>query len=161
MKHLKLVLILFSLTACGQGEQAQQSTSIPFKASGDMKQTMEWVLDPAADHLWGSSGSIITAEGTRELAPTTEEEWMAVRHSALVVAETGNLLLMPSRTREGAAWQEMSRGLIEAGLLAEAAAKARDSEALFEAGAQLYRVCKSCHGVYIHDSDSSPETGSP
>ena len=151
MNRLKLIAILLLLGACSPSEQADQTQAIPFKATGDMAHTMRWVLDPAADHLWGSTGSIITAEGTEELAPTSEEEWLAVQHSAVVVAETGNLLLMPSRAKDDGPWREMSLGLIEAGLLAESAANARDPDALFEAGGQLYRVCKSCHAVYIED----------
>jgi hypothetical protein len=115
----------------------------------DVKQTMNWVLDPAADVIWASAGSIITAEGEQDLAPTTEEGWNGVRHSAAVVAEVGGLLRLPGRARDQGEWLEISNGLTAAGLLALQAAQAQDKEALFDAGARLYSVCVSCHQHYI------------
>lgn len=165
MKHTKvgpiglLIPILFLLAACSPSEkeqpQTQQPESIPFKLAGDVKYTMQWVLDPAADHIWESAGTIITAEGERELAPTTDEGWLAVQHSAAVVAETGNLLLMPGRAVDNGTWKDIAHGLVAAGLSAQAAAKAHDSDALFDAGGQIYRVCNSCHSAYIHNVESS------
>ena len=153
MNHARLLIISLLLTACGQQEQAAPEKSIPFKPTGDVKHLMQWVLDPAADHLWDSAGSIITAEGTEDLAPTSDEAWLAVQHSAVVVAEAGNLLLMPGVAEDDGAWQDISLGLIEAGLRAKSAAEAHDAEALFDAGGQLYRVCLSCHAIYIKDDE--------
>ncbi|MBQ0719134.1 MAG: hypothetical protein KBT88_12250 [Gammaproteobacteria bacterium] len=161
MKQSKLALaVLFlALTGCGPSEQAktpeEQTGSNPFKLSGDVKHIMQWVLDPAADGVWDSAGSIITAAGTKELAPTTDEGWMAVEHSAAVVAASGNLLLMPGRAVDDEGWQNIAQGLVEAGLLAQAAAKNQDSDALFDAGGQIYRVCKACHSVYIQDEEAT------
>lgn len=98
---LFVLSLLFALTACSPSEQAtqqvEQTGSDAFKLSGDVKHIMKWVLDPAAFGVWGSAGSIITAAGTRELAPTTDDGWKAVEHSAAVVAASGNLLMMPGR----------------------------------------------------------------
>lgn len=146
MKITVIILCALLITGCNQPEQVKP---IPFESTGDVKHIMQWVLDPAADHLWGSAGSIITEAGTEELAPTTEEGWLAVQHSAVVVAETANLLLMPSRTKDDEAWREIALGLVSAGLRAKSAAEAKNGEELFEAGAQLYRVCKSCHAIYV------------
>ncbi|MEZ0122631.1 MAG: hypothetical protein AB9Q22_13800 [Candidatus Reddybacter sp.] len=151
-KLLALSLLL-TLAACSPSEQAtqqvEQAESNAFKLSGDVKHIMQWVLDPAAFGVWGSAGSIITAAGTRELAPTTDDGWQAVEHSAAVVAASGNLLMMPGRAVDNEGWKNIAQGLVDAGLLAQAAAKNQDSDALFDAGAQIYRVCKACHSVYI------------
>lgn len=162
MNPIKLALtslLLSALTGCGPSEQAtsptEQAGSSPFKLSGDVKHIMQWVLDPAVDGVWDSAGSIITAAGTRELAPTTDEGWLAVEHSAAVVAASGNLLLMPGRAVDDEGWRNISQGLVEAGLLAQAAAKNQDSDALFDAGGQIYRVCKACHSVYVQDDGAS------
>ena len=157
MYYAKLMVLLLLLTACGQQEQAEQAKPTVFKPTGDVMHLMAWVLDPAADHVWDSAGSIITATGTRELAPTTDEGWLAVQHSAAVIAETGNLLLMPGLIRDNGDWQDISHGLIAAGMRAKAAAEAQDTDALFDAGGQIYRVCTSCHSLYIHGDDESPE----
>jgi hypothetical protein len=126
---------------------------VPFKPIGDVKQTMQMVLDPAADLIWDSAGSIITAEGVEELAPTTDEGWLAVQHSAAVVAETGNLLLMPGRAKDEQDWREISQALTGAGLTVLRAAKAKDADALFDAGGELYNVCVSCHRQYWPDEN--------
>ena len=114
----------------------------------DVRQTMEWILDPSADVLWDSAGTIITAEGESELAPTTDEGWDNVRNHAAIVAETGNLLRMPGRSA-GVDWNEFAQGLVAAGQRAIEAAEAHDSDALFDAGGQLYRVCLGCHQQYL------------
>ena len=159
MFHIRLALILLLLAACSQSEPpgalTEQTKAVPFKPTGDVKHLMQWVLDPATDKVWDSAGFIITTEGTADLQPTTKEGWLAVQHSAAVVAESGNLLMMPGLARDDGAWRDMSLGLIEAGLRAKAAADAHDADALFEAGGQIYRVCKSCHSVYMQDDEVS------
>jgi hypothetical protein len=145
--RITFIALCFLLVAgCNQPEQARP---LVFESTGDVKHIMKWVLDPAADHLWDSAGTIITEAGEEELAPTTNEGWLAVQHSAVVVAESANLLLMPDRTRDDDAWREISLGLVSAGMRAKAAAEAKNPDELFEAGAQLYRVCKSCHAIYV------------
>ncbi len=161
MKLYKLasfVLLFGSLFGCSPDErialpEAQKGTSV-YKLSGDVKHIMQWVLDPAVDGIWGSAGTIITADGSKELAPTTDEGWLAVEHSAAVVAASGNLLLMPGRAVDDEGWRNISQGLVEAGLVAQAAAKNQDSDALFDAGGQIYRICKACHSVYIQGEEA-------
>ncbi len=158
MRHGGFLLLALLLTGCGQSEQSasqmQYTEAPPFQPTGDVKHLMQWVLDPAADQVWGSSGSIITAAGTQDLTPTTDAGWLAAQHSAAVVAEGGNLLLMPGLARDHKDWQDFSLGLVAAGQLAMAAAAERDAEALFDAGGQIYRVCASCHAVYIQGEES-------
>ena len=109
---------------------------------------MEWILDPAADLIWDSAGFIITAEGEQDLQPTTEEGWQEVVRNAAVLAEAGNLLMLPGRNA-GDDWLEYSRGLTDAAILALRAAEAKDSDALFDAGGRIYQVCLACHGQYL------------
>lgn len=146
MRYLVFVLTL-GLVSCAESVTEPP----PYKAVGDIKSTMAHVLEPAADVIWDSAGSIITEEGEQALAPTTEEGWLAVRHGAQVVAETGNLLMMPGRGMPGDDWVEISQGLITMGEKAMAAADAQDEEALFQAGGELYNVCVSCHQIYWAD----------
>lgn len=114
----------------------------------DVRQTMDWILFPAADVVWDSAGFIVTAEGEVDLSPTTDEGWAHVRNSAAAVAETGNLLLMPGRTA-GADWDTFARDLTRVGQVVMAAADVQDAEALFDAGGELYEVCRGCHAKYM------------
>ena len=128
---------------------------LPVQPVGDLHDTMTWVLDPAADVIWGSTGWIITAQGAQDLTPTTEEGWDKVRHSAWVVAESGNLLLMPHLLpeRDAEAWVEFARGMTRVAQQALAAVDAQDSDALFETGGNLYNVCLACHQVYARGEE--------
>jgi hypothetical protein len=94
----------------------------------------------------------MTLEGTEEIAPKTFAEWEALRSAAMTVAESGNLLLMPGRMQEGAEWRELSLALIASGRVALAAAQARDPEAVFEAGGELYTVCNDCHAAFAPEA---------
>ena len=128
---------------------------LPVQVVGDLHDTMTWVLDPAADVIWDSAGWVLTAEGTEDLAPTTDEAWDRVRHGAAVLAESGNLLLMPHLVpaTDDEAWVEFSQGMTRVAQEALAAVDARDSDALFETGGHLYNVCLACHQVYARDEE--------
>lgn len=128
---------------------------LPVQAVGDLHDTMTWVLDPAADVIWGSTGWIITAEGAEDLTPTTEEGWNRVRHSAAVLAESGNLLLLPHLLPETdtEAWVEFASGMTRVARQAMAAVDSEDSAALFEAGGHLYNVCLACHQAYARGEE--------
>ena len=47
---------------------------------------------------------------------------------------------------------EYSQALVAAGITARDAAIAQDADALFEAGARLYNVCRACHNRYINEA---------
>ena len=54
----------------------------PFQATVPMHDLMESMFDPTADVIWESVGTIVTAEGTFDKAPQTDEEWDVVRAAA-------------------------------------------------------------------------------
>ena len=125
---------------------------LPFDEVADVRQLMLTVVDPAADVYWDSVGTIMTIEGTEEIAPSTLQEWEAVRNAAIVIAESGNLLLMPGRAEEGEQWTGLARALIASGRVALSAAEARDPEAVFYAGGEMYLVCSECHATFAPDT---------
>ncbi len=114
---------------------------------------MDWILDPHADVIWASAGSVVTAEGTQDLAPTTEEGWVTVRNAAATIAEFSNLLMMPEHARERAGWVEIAQGLQATAVQLINAADHHDADAVFNYGGQLYDVCVSCHQIYL-ETDS-------
>jgi hypothetical protein len=61
---------------------------------------------------------------------------------------------MPGRAG-GADWIAYARGLHATGRQAMAAAEARDADALFEAGGQLYQACVACHTRYWVPGDEA------
>jgi hypothetical protein len=148
-----LVLCMLGLAACSDRPEpnAEATTAAAqgpaFQPVIDTRQTMVWVLEPLADVLWDSAGTIITAEGSTELAPTTDEGWAEVIRAAATLAESGNLLMLPGRSM-GDDWDEYATGLISASELALTAAQDQSSDALFDAGGRIYQVCRACHNQY-------------
>ena len=120
----------------------------PFQPAVDVKTLMASVVDPTADIYWGAVGTVIDDKGVTEITPTTTEEWDAARSAAIVVAETGNLLMMSSRAKDGGEWMKLSRALVDVGQKAIRAAESHNRNAVFDTGAEMYDVCTSCHVKY-------------
>jgi hypothetical protein len=119
-----------------------------YTAVADVKQLMAAVIEPAAEVYWDAVGTVDDSAGSHSYAPTSPEDWTAVRNGALIVAESGNLLMMEGRAKDRGEWIAMSRAMIEAGTRAVAAAEARDTARVFAAGADLYDTCTRCHAAY-------------
>src|SRR5689334_15022131 len=51
-------------------------------------------------------------------APKNDAQWEALQRQALIVAESGNLLMMPGRARDQAKWIEDSKLMVDAGIAA-------------------------------------------
>jgi len=137
---LPAAAVLFLAAAC---------TKPPtFKPVASVKQLMQATIDPAADVLFEAVGTIISSSGVEEIAPKNEEEWATVRYNALTLAESGNLLMIGARARDQGDWIKMSQALVDVGVVALKAAEAKNPEALFEAGGEVYAVCTECHSRY-------------
>ena len=76
----------------------------PFDTTVSVKDLMANVMDPTADVIWESVGTIMTKEGTFEKAPQNDDEWNQVKAAAITVQETGNLLLLPARSGNREVW---------------------------------------------------------
>lgn len=77
--------------------------------------------------------------------PQDDSGWDAVRNSAVLLAESGTLLMRDGRAEDSEVWAATSRALTEAGEAALKAARARDPEAIGEAGNLLIDACERCH----------------
>ena len=146
-RRAALVLVATLLVAASADPVPTPPTS--FHTVLDDKQLMNYVLDPAADVIWGAAGTISTLEGEQSLAPTTQEEWDAVRNAAAVVMESANLLSLPARARDRPDWIGIAGRLVDVGNRIRLAAEAKDETAVFNEGGELYVVCTSCHERYM------------
>ena len=122
--------------------------AIPFKPVASISVLMNAVLEPAAEIVWASVGTLVTAEGIEEFEPRTDDEWTAVRNAAVVVTESGNLLMMEGRARDTGDWITFSQALVEIGARAVEAAEAQDTDAVFQVGGDIYNICAGCHLQY-------------
>jgi hypothetical protein len=119
-----------------------------YKPVADVKQLMQGIVDPSADGVWESVATIFTKQGTEERRPRTAKEWAAVRSHAMTLTESGNLLMMPGRAKDGGDWMKFAQELIDTSAVALRAAEAKDVDGLLNVGGQIDEVCERCHKKY-------------
>jgi hypothetical protein len=146
--HCLGALILLGLAGCG-AQAPPPPPAAPFQLDIQMKDLMNWVLDPNADVVWGAVGTIVTAEGEQKFAPTTDEQWTAVRNSAATVIEAGNLLMLSGRARNQDDWMKKVQEMMRFANQTLEAIEAKDADTLFTAGSDLFLACSNCHAAYI------------
>ena len=122
---------------------------VPFKPVADNKLLMQSVVDPNADVIWDAVKTIITAQGTEEIRPRSDAEWTAVRNSAVALAESGNLLMMAPRAKDGGEWMTLAQELVDTSQAAMRAAESKNADRLFTVGGDIYDACSHCHQRYM------------
>jgi cytochrome c556 len=130
MRMRNLVLVLVALAG---GSQAALAQSV-----GTMSELMIKIIYPTSDPIF-----YITTR-----APASDAQWSELQAQTLTLAESANLLMMPSRARDEGQWMADARLLREAGAAAFRAAKQKDVPALEALNEQLYQSCTSCHMHY-------------
>jgi hypothetical protein len=139
-------LVAITLT-CGLG-CSNTPPAPPYRPIADVKDIMTTIMEPAADAYWDAVGTVIDIDGEHQIAPETQEDWDTARNNAYVFTESGNLLMMPTRARDDGEWMQLAQALIASGEKAIRAAEAKDTTAVFNAGAEVYEACTNCHTKY-------------
>jgi hypothetical protein len=121
----------------------------PFKPLADNKLLMQAIVDPNADIVWEAVKTIDTKEGTEEIRPRNDDAWTAVRNAAVTLAESGNLLMMVPRAKDGGEWMKLSQQMIDTSEAAIRAAEAKNADRLFTVGGDIYEACSACHQKYM------------
>ena len=159
---------LFLAAACGARDPQPE-----YRPTATIKDIMDSTVDPSADFLWDSVATVVTAAGTEERAPRTDEEWTNVRRRAIQLVEATNLLQVPGRhvarpgeksenpgielgpeeietviNQDRAAWIKFAHGLHDAVVPALKAIEAKNVQALSDAGEQIDTACENCHLKY-------------
>lgn len=152
MRSILVLPLLLLLAGCGgpdapAGEQTTGNDS-PMRPVANVQELMLTVVEPAAEGYWDAVGWIIDRDGTQEIRPQNEEEWEAVRNYAYAVTESANLLMMEGRAADQGTWISLSQGMMSIGERAIEAALAKDPEAVFTVGGDLYESCTACHAAY-------------
>jgi hypothetical protein len=139
MLGLKLSLIAGAgLLATTAMAQAPPQPAAMFQAVGTMRQLMIDIIYPTSDAIFYVD---------RE-PPKTEKEWGDLRGQALMLAESGNLLMMDGRARDQKNWIMESKMLIDIGGKAYKAAQAKDIAGILALNDSLNAACVVCHYQY-------------
>src|SRR5437764_10533810 len=94
---------LLAMTGACASQQPQAQQQAPaagdaeYRPTATIKDIMDALVDPGSDYVWDSVETIVSAKGTEEKAPHTDEEWKQVRNHTIMLVEATNLLQMPGR----------------------------------------------------------------
>lgn len=80
--------------------------------------------------------------------PKNQVEWDNFKTQALTLAESANLLMMPSRARDQEKWMADAKLLWEVGNKAYRAAQAKNLDAVNALNDELNTACVTCHMDY-------------
>jgi cytochrome c556 len=173
---LAAVAAAVPLALIGGGFAWSQTTTVQPDANGYIPQAtiveiMDSIVMPAAQALWDAVAVDVTENGTIENAPQTDEEWTALRATAVTLAEATNALIVPGRhaappgtasadpdadelapekidallAKERPAWIAHAHVLHEAAMEALRAVDARSIDGISEAGGTIDAACEGCH----------------
>ena len=134
---MRIISLLF-LTLClvSIGLSAVQEPS--FEPVGTIAELMVDVIYPTSDEIFY----------VMRAPPTNDYEWNLLRGSALILAESGNLLMMEGRSIEDEGWMKNAKQLVDVGTAAFEAAGAHDLDAIIALNAELESSCRTCHEQY-------------
>ena len=126
-------ILLFSMAA------ATMAQAPAYQPVGTVRQVMLDIVAPTSDVIFKVPSQ----------APKDDKEWKTVQDSALMLAETGNLLLLPGRATDNNDWTKFAKALIAQGSKAFKAANAKDAKSLEDIGNDVDQVCEDCHAKYL------------
>lgn len=127
MRILALLLLVLVSPAIAQ--------SPPFLPVATVSEIMEAITLPYSDALLYIQRN----------PPKTDRDWEVLQLQALMLAESGNLLMMKDRARNQGDWMKDSRALVDAGMAAVKATRAKDMEAVLALNEQIVNSCVTCH----------------
>lgn len=141
--------------------------------SAHLRDIMLGTIDPSADVLWSSSGTIIDKDGVHELAPSSAEDWQKLSVAAKQLREgaarliTGFSKVAPEGHRSEAPgielepkeiekligkrrpeFNKLARALDQVAAQFESAIVNKNKMALLDLGERLEHACESCHSTF-------------
>jgi len=125
-------LLLLASAALAQGKTP------PFQPVATISQIMVAITLPYSDALLYIERN----------PPKDDRDWEALQMQALMLAESGNLLMMEGRAKNKGQWMKNARMLVEAGAAAVKATRAKDLQAVLALNDQIVSSCITCHTQY-------------
>ena len=109
------------------------------EAPATVKEVMVTMTIPSSDAIFDAAYE----------PPNDDEQWVAVRKNAVMLVESGKLLMTSERARDNTTWMEMARELVVQAEATLKAAEARNADALLNVSDPLYLSCETCHERYL------------
>jgi len=141
--------IVFAAVAAIAQEAAQPAPT--FRPVGTMSQLMIDIIYPTSDAIFYMDRD----------PPKTSKQWNDLAAQALMLAESGNLLLMEGRARDQKNWVLDSKMMIDLGAKAFKAAQEHNLDALRALNDPLNAACVTCHQQYRPGYHRRPTAAPP
>ena len=132
------------IVAFASGVGCSKTTLTPIAT---VEQIMETTVEPISNKVFDAAA---WENGVQVGGPKTDDDWKMVEANAVMLAETGNLLLMGSRMKDQTGWVTRTQAMMDAANEAAKAAAAKNTGAVFDAGTKIYEACTGCHQQYIN-----------
>jgi hypothetical protein len=185
-----MTIVAMAFAACNQKATpspaaAATTAETPMVPVGTVKDVMKGIVDPTSKAIWDAVSTESGKNGIVEKVPKTDDEWAAVEHNALSLAEAANLLKIPGRhmalpeqantktapdapeltpaqieekvNKDRGAWDTKADALRMTATKALAAAKAHDKDGILNVGEEIDNACESCHKVYWYPDEVAPK----
>jgi hypothetical protein len=139
-----LIFALFGRSAAhgqtqGATSQVNNAGSANPQPVGTMSDVMTSMVYPAANNIL-----LAAYRGGAQ----DDKEWLALQRSAVLLAESGNVLVMRGPAGGQGDWAKDAKMLSDAGAAAYKAARAKDANALIAVAQPLNAACTTCHKQY-------------
>jgi hypothetical protein len=143
---LPLVMSLLIFGRPAAYAQTQGSASQANTANSGNPQTVGTMSDVMVSMVYPSANNILLA--AYRGGPQDDKEWLALQRSAVMLAESGNVLTMRGPAGGQGDWAKDAKMLVDAGAAAYKAARAKDANALMAVAPPLNAACTTCHKQY-------------
>lgn len=175
---LSCLMLPLMLGACAkQSAPPVAKAESPLKPIATIQELMDGEVDPSADVIWDSTGTIIDAKGVHDMSPKNDEQWKEVRRKTITLIEATNLLMMDGRhvasvafagdatakslgsaeiekriSENRQAFIGFAQALQQVGMDTLKAVDARDVDKMTELGGTMDEVCEDCHKTFWYPS---------
>jgi mono/diheme cytochrome c family protein len=129
--------------ANGNGREAPAAGSAP--AMDSMSDLMMSMVYPAANNIL-----LFVYRG----GPQNDADWENVQRSAVLLAESGNVLLSRGPSGDQGDWAKNAKALVDAGAAVYRAARAKDASALLATDQAINASCTTCHKQYRFNNNT-------
>lgn len=177
---LGLAIFAVALIAACKAAPPPPPPAPEFRPSS-LADVMKFMVEPSADVLWNAVATVVNEKGIDDHRPTTDEEWTAVKRSAVTLVEATNLILIDRPTAnpgqksanpnvelepeqidklrkdEPEVWKNYVKELYDAALPALNAINKKDADGLGAAGEGIDTACENCHLHYWYPPGKAPD----
>ncbi|MBI4888781.1 MAG: hypothetical protein HY824_16910 [Acidobacteria bacterium] len=174
-----MALTVAAAVSCSS-PQPQPAAPMPV-AVAPIRDIMHNLVEYNAFKIFNSVAVTITAKGTEEKMPRTDEDWDDLLHAAVTLAEAPNLLVMPGRrvskpeeenSSDGPeeltpkdiqvkidanrdSWLKHVTALQNVGKETMQIVAAKNTQGLFDVGEKIDMVCENCHLEFWYPNEAA------